>query len=513
MTGAHDFTLSNERDNEMAWMWDAHHCPRPMPLLSQDSFAYFCAAGISMPLQFVNGYMYLGMRPLPSSIEVPPSPFASARQSWEEHYLPLVQAELELVRAVDLSWSAAELAEAMPSIVARAAYGFGCTMLVMGDAAAALFPLIALLERHFPEDGTMRTMTIAGGHDNDSSGLGEEIRRLAKAAADNPELVDALRTGRLDAVRAAPGASAFLDELDAFLAEYGHSATTWFEVHSIPWREDPSPVFRMIVTALDAPAGRSDSAAARREAMIAECEAALQAADVPAFRALAAGANDYVPIIEGRARWQVAMAGSLRRPMIGLGAKLTEAGALAEPADIFHLRLEELPAAAAGRGPSLADIEQRKADLERWQTLTPPAWLGRPVARETLLRNPMTRHLWGITEDALPGAHEVKGQPASRGVVTGRARVAIRFEDAERLEPGDILVCPFTAPAWTPYFGIAAALVTNTGGALSHAAIVAREYAIPCVVGTGNGTAVIPDGATITVDGSRGIVTIERTAG
>lgn len=108
------------------------------------------------------------------------------------------------------------------------------------------------------------------------------------------------------------------------------------------------------------------------------------------------------------------------------------------------------------------------------------------------------------------GASVIRGAAASRGTVTGRARIAPRFEDAEALEEGEILVCPFTAPAWTPYFAIAAAVVTNTGGALSHAAIEACAYAIPCVVGTGNGTAVIPYGALITVDGTAGTVTIER---
>ena len=80
--------------------------------------------------------------------------------------------------------------------------------------------------------------------------------------------------------------------------------------------------------------------------------------------------------------------------------------------------------------------------------------------------------------------------------------------EAERLEPGDILVCPTTAPPWTPLFAIAGAVVTDSGGVLSHAAICAREYAIGRVVGTMIGTRAIPDGATITVDAGVGTVRI-----
>ena len=513
MTDTYEFLLPNEADNDLTWMWDSHHCARPMPLLVQDAFSRFCAAGLGMPPKFVHGYLYMGTRAVPSTVQIPPSPYSDPRESWEQHYLPLTKAELEIIRAVDTSWHPVELADVMPAIIARAAYGFACTMVVVGDTAATLFPLIALLERHFPEDGMLRVMTIAGGHENDTAGLGDEIRRLAEIARTDAAVARAVRTADLASIAAVPGSDRFMAAFDAFLEDYGHSATTWFEIHSIPWREDPSPALRMIAAAMDAPATRAESAAQRREAMIAECESGLPEGERAAFRALVAAARDYVPIIEGRARWQVALSGSLRRPMLGLGEHLVATGALVDRTDIFHLRLDELPAAAAGRGPSIEEIAGRKALFADWQELEPPPWLGRPVAKEALRRNPMMRHLWGVTENSEPGSVVVRGTAASRGVVTGRARVALDFADAESLEPGEILVCPFTAPAWTPYFAVAAAVVTNTGGALSHAAIEAREYAIPCVVGTGNGTRVIPDGAVITVDGTKGTVTVERLPG
>ena len=102
----------------------------------------------------------------------------------------------------------------------------------------------------------------------------------------------------------------------------------------------------------------------------------------------------------------------------------------------------------------------------------------------------------------------VTGYPASSGVVTGEAKVVMTLDEAHKLEPGDILVCQMTMPAWTPLFGIVAAVVSDSGGPLSHCAIVAREYQIPCVAGTQVGTSLIKDGMRIRVDGATGIVQI-----
>ena len=107
------------------------------------------------------------------------------------------------------------------------------------------------------------------------------------------------------------------------------------------------------------------------------------------------------------------------------------------------------------------------------------------------------------------------GHPCSSGVVTGVAKVVLTLDEAGKVDPGDILVCRMTMPAWTPLFGVVGAVVADSGGPLSHCAIVAREYMIPCVAGTVNGTSVLRDGMKIRVDGGTGIVTVlgEKTRG
>jgi len=94
-------------------------------------------------------------------------------------------------------------------------------------------------------------------------------------------------------------------------------------------------------------------------------------------------------------------------------------------------------------------------------------------------------------------------------IIPGTAKVVRSLAEASKLEKGDIMVCEMTMPPWMPLFSIAGAVVADTGGPLSHCAIVSREYKMPCVVGTVIGTAVITDGMTLTVDGAKGIVRID----
>jgi pyruvate,water dikinase len=102
--------------------------------------------------------------------------------------------------------------------------------------------------------------------------------------------------------------------------------------------------------------------------------------------------------------------------------------------------------------------------------------------------------------------------PASSGVVIGPARILSSLEEADKLCPGDILVTAFTLPSWTPFFANVAGLVTNIGGVLSHAAVMAREYRIPAVVGTVSATDTFRDGQLIAVDGDAGTVRVVSEA-
>src|SRR5690606_18885542 len=149
-----------------------------------------------------------------------------------------------------------------------------------------------------------------------------------------------------------------------------------------------------------------------------------------------------------------------------------------------------------------------------WASHEMPPALG-PVP--DVIDDPAIVMLWGITRESLDAwlkaesggdTNEIKGFAASSGVVEGTARVVKSVDEIARLRDGDILVCQVTNPTWSPIFSKIAAAVSDIGGSMSHAAIVAREDGLPAVVGTGTATRRIRDGQRIRVAGGRGIVTL-----
>jgi pyruvate,water dikinase len=197
----------------------------------------------------------------------------------------------------------------------------------------------------------------------------------------------------------------------------------------------------------------------------------------------------------------------LRRMLRELGRRMAEAGVIAEADDVYWLTRDELDrmAAALDRGEALEDIidriRERKAIWRAEKRVTPPPQL------------PPKDRVMGIKAEAFLGAAEgnesgdrITGFGASPGQVTAAACVLHGPDDFDQMKPGHVLVAAITTPAWTPLFAMAAAVVTDVGGALSHGSIVAREYQIPAVLGTGVATKRIRSGQTITVDGSQGIV-------
>jgi rifampicin phosphotransferase len=200
-----------------------------------------------------------------------------------------------------------------------------------------------------------------------------------------------------------------------------------------------------------------------------------------------------------------------REALLGFGRRLVAQGRLDHPEEIFYLRRAELSAAIADDwGEPLQDLaaERRRAREQAAGTL-PAAFIGEPPDPDAEVP-PMVAKFYGVAGSASHDGDQIRGTPASRGVATGVARVVSGPDDFGRVSGGDVLVCTTTTPAWTPLFPSLAALVTDTGGILCHAAVVAREYGLPAVVGTEVATRVIPDGVAVRVDGATGEVQVLR---
>ncbi|MFO1500826.1 MAG: PEP-utilizing enzyme [Verrucomicrobiota bacterium] len=193
----------------------------------------------------------------------------------------------------------------------------------------------------------------------------------------------------------------------------------------------------------------------------------------------------------------------MRRVLLTLGQRLESLGRLSKTEDIFFLEPNELDPASAGAASRefRERIEQRRAEYVRNQAHRPP----RVVKGRFSPQADIGQAVDGNTK-------VLKGISVSPGLVVGRARVILRSDDHEHVLPGEILVAPFTDPAWTPYFVTAAGVVMDQGGILSHGSIVAREYGLPAVTNAGCATQLVRTGDLIEVDGNAGTVTIVQPA-
>ncbi|TAP43954.1 PEP/pyruvate-binding domain-containing protein [Arthrobacter sp. S39] len=242
------------------------------------------------------------------------------------------------------------------------------------------------------------------------------------------------------------------------------------------------------------------SAAERRRAAEASCRALLKGRRLKRFDSLLGLAQHYALLREEQAKdftlgWPL-----LRRCAAQIGARLHGHGIIKAPGDVYFLTFDALRLDAP---PQHKNVDRRRRQWQSQRKLAAPLSLGK---LPPLLGNMFDRIANSArSRDNLP-AGALVGHPASPGRAQGRVRVVDGPEEFSRFLPGEILVAKATAPAWTPLFAAAAAVVTDGGNLAAHASLVAREYGIPAVVGTGNATQILHTGQLVTVDGNAGIV-------
>lgn len=384
----------------------------------------------------------------------------------------------------------------------------------------------------------------------------EELWRLAGLARSlgvESALISGSPADMRSRIGALPGGGTWLESFDAFLSAYGQRTEETCRIDTPSWLEDPTPALYSIGAFLTKPAGfdfntARAAAITERDLRIDEARRSVNGADLARFNeALASNqaANfawwneEHNYLIDRRAAIPV------RRATLELGARLADAGRISAPADLFFLFKPELfdvmesapPGAANGRNGRWTElgamIPDRRAYFDYWRERGPslPPMLGTipetvpdPIMIEVFgLSGRFLETLRGETftgsgaaggsgagaaDGPVAPVTEVRGFPAARGTVEGVARVITTVGDLHLVEPGEILVCGGTTTEWTPAFGIITACVCDTGGSLTHAAIVSREYGIPCVVGTAIATQVIKTGDRLRVDGRAGTVQV-----
>jgi pyruvate,water dikinase len=389
----------------------------------------------------------------------------------------------------------------------------------------------------FPDMGTQTMTQMISGYDTTMFRPDDELKALAAAALQHG--VDAVFVERrpveevLGELERSDGGRAWLADLERRRHPWFFMSTgDGFYHHHRAWIDDLRLPFSAItdyVARLRAGEDLSrprERLLAERDRIAAEYRELLADEQRQSFDEMLGLCRHVFPHAEGHKffieHWGTSL---FFNKMREIGQVFVEHGFLADAEDLFYLNTHEVHEAlsdlglawaggAPGRGtvywpPVVAERKRVLDVLSRW---TPPPALGTVPEQ---VNDPTVQLLWGVTADRLRSWTEqetdaVTGYAASPGVVEGVARVVRNVDEIGSVQPGEVLVCPVTAPSWGPVFPRIAAAVSDIGGMMSHAAIVAREYGLPAVVGTGHATSTIRTGDRVRVDGDAGRVTILR---
>jgi pyruvate,water dikinase len=350
------------------------------------------------------------------------------------------------------------------------------------------------------------------------SGLGEvessrpavRLYGLAAMVRERKELRDIAEHGDIDTLRRTleGDTSKVGDAYRSLLFDFGYRGQGEVDPTNADWSEEPAFALSQVRSMLAVPDGDSPltniaRAVERRQALEAELRASLPSELHDAFDEQLSAAQHFTRLRElSKATWVLACRRA-RSPYLALSRHLAEAGAVRDSGDARFLTYDEVDTIVGGGvvADAPARVERRRAQAEEAEHhRLPDNWVGEPLGERL--------------GDFDSGANVLTGLGVSvgDGPVRGMARIILSAEAgfARDIEVGDVLVAPFTDAPWTPLFVIAGAVVVETGGVLSHAATVAREFGIPAVVMVKDATRIIRDGDEVTVDAAAGTVTIKR---
>lgn len=437
---------------------------------------------------------------------------------WRDEGLPAYQAKIQQWKSVDLATATNEqlLSGVRALAIADAIYWFDVAIVLA--MAKITDDLLRCYLKSWAVGGDLTSGMFLRGFPSSTLQAQEHLEAIARRIQTTEslrDLVTATPAGDLLEVlgRESSGHSC-LKEIQQYLEQYGHQIYTLDFVQPTQL-EDPLPVLLSLKALVNNEAydtvARQAVMAQERELLTKETLESLGPLRRWIFKKLLAWAQDFGPHREQALFYVGAGWPTVRSFALELGRRLVEAGTFATPDDVFYLQCAELGEAfivrKAGRArPDLGQLADRRRELrEARKKLHPP---GMVPEKSRFKIGPIDMSAFETQKRNADDSETLQGFAVSPGKVTGVATVIRSPAEFEQMKPDTILVCPTTTPAWTPLFSQATALVTDIGGILAHGSIVAREYGIPAVMGTGNVTQRIVTGQRITVDGDSGTVTI-----
>jgi pyruvate,water dikinase len=534
-------------EDRLLWDRDRTHFPGQLTALEGEFVAHFVGHGMAhafrryaVPLQGVevralNGYIYSAFVPLEGTPEEIAAHAARGETAmneavsrletaWEHEWLPEILEHLTAMERTDPTTvpSTVGLVDVLESFWEHMERLWELHFEIVFPAYVAVSEF-ELLYRDLFGGEAFDAYRLLHGTPTRTFEVGCDLWRLSRVARRSPEVAAILETEAAaavpEALEAIPEGRSVLTEIDRHLAAFGHRTAAW-GLSTPSFIEDPTPLIKMLKDY----AGQPDSAspahelerqANERDAAVAEARERLQGYPAPIvarFEAQLEAAQMGLLLTEDHGFYIDAWALSLVRELLSeMGTRLVAEGVIDDREDVLMLTYDDLRVAALdlpGTDPRTL-VEDRRAQLAVHAGVTPPGILG-TVPAGPLPPSPLTRmamRFSGVQSGSdEPGV--VRGTAGSGGRATGVARIVRSLAEATALAPGEILVAETTAPPWTPLFAIAGAVVTDTGGSLSHSAVVAREYGIPAVVGAGAATTAIRDGDVVEVDGDAGTVRV-----
>ena len=436
------------------------------------------------------------------------------RQAWDTEYLPAVHAEYEWIRAqapLDLDREAA--AAAWDELWRRVSRVWIIHMRITGPVYNLMDELAETYAALTGGPATDAPILIQGRAETLQT-MERELYGIVLAVRRVPEIARVFEVGGArspEELGALPGGAPIAALVREFLEHFGDAGQLDMDVRHPAWLDEPalllSEVARRMRADLEDPDVRHARLVAASDALAERARTLLRErpVDLARFEEVLAVARAAGPLTEEHNYWIDRRIGAhLRRAALRFGERLVRDSSLEAPTDIFFFWVDEVTAAL--RSPrDLRPLARERARELRWaERLRAPRTIGKPAADMAPAANAQIMDLgYRVTQ---AGGDVLTGVPASAGKAQGPVRLVRGAAQFDRFQRGDVLVCKTSQVSWIPLFTIASAVVADVGGALSHAAVVAREFGVPAVVGTGTALDTLVDGELVEVDGSAGTV-------
>jgi len=535
-----DVGWADPADAAITWELDDMHAPHAVAPLAMDyletvmngATRAFAGMGIRITFRslFFRGRLYIGevygfpLDELSAEIDA----LRAARRGlvpgaatyWAEEALPSLHRLYADIAAIDVdSPPGTEIAGRWNAAWAGMGEAWTIHFNIVGPAYRVAEDLADLYEAATPGASPGEAPRLTQGGTDVLQDVEEGIERLGALASNRASIAHWFQTEdqpTLEQLSALDGGGELVGEIRAFLADHGHLGQPFDDLMLPSWREEPALLLAELAKRVrrfvkrDGDGTPVEPNAERRRRLQVEAQAladgvrarlAGKAEALVRFEDQLAHALAVAPLTEVHNYWIDRMGqAALRALVVRVGARLAREGVLDHAEDVFFLHRSEIAEILASPADRRDLVRQRQDRLDRQRGLEAPSILGAaPPELE------VTSRFVGNAGSAA-GTDVLTGTGASAGIARGPARIVLGPDDFGRVSPGDIIVCPSSNPSWVPIFSIAGGLVTNTGGVLAHAAVVAREFALPAVVGAQGATTKIADGQDVEIDGTLGTI-------